>query len=130
MKFKNTEEVKTWLRGIRLTKKELEMKTAFFTDLEYSSRRMGKNGCKHEAYYRRRIEELHRHLQTLTADTERLLATLTPDERMILTARYIKGVMWDAMEFYVYYSRRQAIRIHDRAVKKLVGQEVACHGCI
>ena len=26
--------------------------------------------------------------------------------------------MWDAIEFHVHYSRRQAIRIHNEAIKK------------
>ena len=52
------------------------------------------------------------------------LEQVDPDERMILTARYVRRLLWYAMEFHVYFSRRQAIRIHNRAVKKLVGAQV------
>ena len=49
---------------------------------------------------------------------------LDDTERLVLTAKYIKAIRWDFIEFHVFYSRRQAIRIHNEAIKKLVGQEV------
>ena len=130
MKFSTNEEVKTWLRGLALLKKDLEMKSAFYTDLMRISRQMGDAGKKHEGYYQAQTERLHHKMQLLTADIERVLDTLDPDEKAVLTARYIRRLMWDAMEFHVYYSRRQAIRIHDRAIKKLVGQEVDMSGYV
>lgn len=128
MKFTTEKEVKTWLRGLALLRKDLEMKSGFYTDLMRISRQMGSAGKKHEGYYQAQVEQLHQKIQLLILDIERVLDTLDPDEKAILTARYIKRLMWDAMEFHVYYSRRQAIRIHDRAIKKLVGQEVGMDG--
>ena len=55
---------------------------------------------------------------------EGIFNSLDENERLILTARYIKMIRWDFIEFHVYYSRRQAIRVHNEAVKKLVGADV------
>lgn len=40
-------------------------------------------------------------------------------ERVILRAKYIEGRSWTAICQEVHYSRTSAIRIHDRALKKL-----------
>lgn len=128
MKFTTSNEVKTWLRGLALLKKDLEMKTGFYTDLMRISRQMGDAGKKHEGYYQAQVERLHQKMELLSEDIERVLDTLNPEEKAVMTARYIRRLMWDAMEFHIYYSRRQAIRIHDRAIKKLVGQEVDVRG--
>lgn len=128
MKFTTSKEVKIWLRGLALLKKDLEMKAAFYTDLMRISNQMGNAGKKHEVYYQAQTERLQEKMKQLASDIERVLETLDPDEKAVLTARYIRRLMWDAMEFHVFYSRRQAIRIHDRAIEKLVGQEVALDG--
>ncbi len=124
MKFTTAEEAKKWLRGLPLLKKELQMKTAFYQDLIGDSKRMGKAGEKHIIYYERQIEKIQREMKEVTEKLDQLLSLLDPEERMILTARYVKGLLWDAMEFHVHYSRRQAIRIHNQAVERLVGQEI------
>ncbi len=100
----------------------------FYADLMRDSRYLGDAGKKHEEYYQAQIARLQEKMKFLAADIERVLDTLDPDEKAVLTARYIRRLMWDAMEFHIYYSRRQAIRIHDRAIEKLVGQEVDMHG--
>ncbi len=124
MKFETTKQVKTWLRGLALLNRDLEMKTGFYLRLQRDCRDLGVVARHHEAYYLDKIEELHKRMQQIGEDVERLMECLDPEERAILTARYIKHLMWDAMEFYVHFSRRHAIRIHDRALKKLIGQEV------
>lgn len=124
MKLTNDEAVKKWMRGLPLMKKELEMKIAFYTDLAREVRKLGEAGEKRLTAYMAQIERLQDQIKGLARDMERLLDQLDPDERMILTARYVRRLLWDAMEFHVYFSRRQAIRIHNRAVKKLVGAQV------
>lgn len=123
MIFKTENEVKKWLRGLPLLRKELSMRSEFFSDLVRESRKCGV-GIKHEDYYIKQIDSLHEQLKILEKNIELALDLLDPDERAIISARYIKHTMWDAMEFHVHYSRRQAIRIHDRAVKRLVGAEL------
>ena len=124
MKLTNDEAVKKWMRGLPLMKKELEMKIAFYMDLAREVRKLGEAGEKRLTAYMAQIEQLQDRIKGLARDMERLLDQLDPDERMILTARYVRRLLWDAMEFHVYFSRRQAIRIHNRAVKKLVGAQV------
>lgn len=123
MKFETERQVKKWLGGLPLLRKDLAMKSEFFADLIYESKKRDV-GLKHEPYYREQIDILHERLKALEADVEKVLEILDPDEKAILTARYIKRLMWDAMEFHVHYSRRQSIRIHNRAIKKLVGTEI------
>jgi hypothetical protein len=124
MTLTTTTEVKKWLRGLALLKRDVEMRSAFYIDLIRDSQKMKDAGKRHEKYYLARAERLHQKMQQATADTDRLMELLEPEERVILHARYIKGVLWDGIEFYVHYSRRNAVRIHNRALKKLVGQEV------
>lgn len=124
MKFTTTTEVKKWLRGLPLLKRELELRAVFYAELMQMSRKMVESGQRHENHYLMKTQEMHQRLRQMTEDTDRLLKMLTPEESAVLTARYIKGVLWDGIEFYVHYSRRNAIRIHNKALKKLVGQEV------
>ncbi len=124
MKFTTAEEAKKWLRGLPLLKKELQMKTAFYQDLIGDSKKMGTAAEKHITYYEIQIEKIQKEIKGLTEKMDTLLSLLDPEERMILTARYVKGLLWDAMEFHVHYSRRQAIRIHNQAVDRLVGREI------
>ena len=124
MTLTTSTEVKKWLRGLALLKRDVEMRSAFYIDLIRDSQKMKENGKRHEAYYLARAERLHQKMRQVMADTDRLMELLEPEERVILHARYIKGVLWDGIEFYAHYSRRNAVRIHNRALKKLVGQEV------
>lgn len=123
MQFKTSDEAKKWLRGLPLLKKELELKTEFYKELLTNSRKMGPAGEKYTAFYGGEILRLQGEFKRLVILTERLLDQLDPEERMIVTARYLKGISWDAMEFYVHYSRRQSIRIHNQAMERLVGVE-------
>ncbi len=124
MKFTTANEAKKWLRGLPLLKKELELKTVFYRDLIQSNRRLGATGEKYIAYYGGQIIRLQEEMKELTEQMNRILDVLDPEERVILTARYVRGLLWDAMEFHVHYSRRQAIRIHNQAIEHLVGLEL------
>ncbi len=124
MKFKTADEAKKWLRGLPLLKKELELKTVFYKELISSNRKLGVVGEKYIEYYGGQILCLQAELKKLTIQMDRILDCLDPEERLILTARYLKGILWDAMEFHVHYSRRQAIRIHNQAIERLVGVEL------
>lgn len=124
MTLTTTTEVKKWLRGLPLLKKDLELRSAFYIDLMRDSQTMKEAGKRHEEYYLAQAERLQEKMRKATADADRLMEMLEPEERVVLHARYIKGVLWDGIEFYIHYSRRSAVRIHNRALKKLVGQEV------
>lgn len=124
MKFETAEEAKKWLRGLPLLKKELQMKTTFYQELMKDSKKLGTPNEKYIGYYQAQMDRMQKEMQELTEKMEGILSKLEPDERVVLTARYIKGVLWDAMEFYTHYSRRQAIRIHNQAIERLVGQEI------
>lgn len=124
MKFSTEKEIKAWFRGLGLLKKDLGMKSGFYVELLRECQRVGKPLARHEAYYLAQIERLHEEMQEVTADIERIMDILTPEERLVITARYMKHLSWDGVEHMVHYSRRQAFRIHNDAMKKLIGQEV------
>lgn len=123
MQFKTTDEARKWLRGIGSTKRDLKLKIQFYEELITDSRKMGDKGKSYIDYYLKQIDELQKQLQDVVPTVEKLFEGLSPDEKMILTAKYLMNITWDAIEVYVYYSRRQAIRIHERAIKKLVGRK-------
>lgn len=120
MQFKTTEEAKRWLRGINSIKRELKLKIRFYEDLINDSRKMGDKGNRYIEYYFKQIDKLQKQLQEVMPTVEKLFEKLDPDEKMVLTAKYLLNIAWDAVELHVYYSRRQAIRIHERALRKLV----------
>ena len=123
MKLNNVKEVKKWLRNLAIVKSELELKIDFYRELSDGFNGQ-ENLRKYREEYMKKIKELKTALNRQLADIEKLFSILTEEERMILTARYINLVKWDYIEFRVFYSRRQAIRIHDAAILKLVGKEV------
>ncbi len=123
MKFTTANEAKKWLRGLPLLKKELEMKMAFYEDLITDNQKLGEVGEKYISYYREQVVLLQEKMKGLVKQMDVVLEKLNPEERMILVARYVQGVLWDAIEFHVHYSRRQAIRIHNQAIEHLVGLE-------
>ncbi len=116
-------EVKKWLRNLAIIKKELELKMRFYREITNGA---GDDAFfrKHCIYYREQIEETQNKLKEQMSDVERLFGLLCEDEKLVMTARYITAVKWDYIERYVFYSRRQAIRLHNEAVKKLVGCSV------
>lgn len=121
MILKSEEQVKKWLRQIPVLKKELELKIEFYKEIASDFEKLDEQSSKG---YRMKIDELKRRIDILLADADRLFDLLDDTERLVLTAKYIKAIRWDFIEFHVFYSRRQAIRIHNEAIKKLVGQEV------
>ena len=123
MRFENVKDVKKWFRGIVPCKRDIELKLEFYRDLLKSFEKSEgfDNAVK---YYKEQIEKLQNKMTTILEETERTMNLLDEDEKMIMTARYIKMIKWDYIEHQIYYSRRQAVRIHDRAVEKLVGQTV------
>lgn len=127
MRFETENEVKKWLRGLPMIKKELSLKSEFFKDLATEAERKG-TGIKYRTYYLKQIDALHEKLITLENNIEEAFNILDPEERTVMTARYINNIIWDMMEFKIYYSRRQAIRIHNRAIKKLVNKEICAGG--
>lgn len=123
MKLNNVQDVKKWLRNLSLLKKELELEAEFYKEIADDFDKLP-DGAERSVGYRERANKMQRRLDTLIADTERLFGLLDENERLIMVARYIKLVKWDYIEFHVYYSRRHAVRVHDNALLKLVGQTV------
>lgn len=123
MTFKNVSEVKNWLRNINIVKGELKLKIKFYKELEEEFN--GTAGFESSVkFYKNQVEELQEKLKRLISDTDKLFSLLDENERLVMTARYINMIRWDYIELHVYYSRRQAIRVHDGALLKLVGQTV------
>lgn len=123
MKLRNEKEVKTWLRKLPLLKKELEMKIDFYAELAKDFAKTGKHNA-HINYYNEKIDELKRKIDLYIGDADRAFGLLTDTERLVLTAKYIKMIRWDFIEYHVFYCRRQAIRIHNQALAKLVGFDI------
>ncbi len=123
MKFKSTNDVKKWLRNLPVVKNELLLKIKFYREISEELLRTD-NFEEMLERYRKEIEALSDKLERLTKDTDELFSYLEEHERLIMTARYINVIRWDFIEFKVFYSRRQAIRIHDKAIEKLVGKTV------
>lgn len=140
MKFENKAQVKKWLRDLALVKREMKLKIDFytmlindFTRLKNADIKLSEVSSKTATYltnpsniefYRNEIEKCKQKHDNTLRDWNRLSELLDRDENMVVTARYLKGLSWDAMEFNVYFSRRQSFRILDRAVEKLIGQTV------
>lgn len=139
MKFKDSEQVKKWFRLLPLAKRELNSKIDFYTGLISDMSRVGvaderlsqMTGSTYQDklssidFYREQIRRCKEKYNNTIADWERLSKLLDSDEAAIVTAKYLKGTSWDAMEFVVYFSRRQCFRILNRAAEKLVGQSVS-----
>lgn len=123
MTLNNVKEVKEWLRNIPLVKAELTLKIKFYQELENEFNKV-EDFEKSLRYYRGQIESLQHKMETLMEDVDRLFGILDENERLVMVARYINLIRWDYIEFHVFYSRRQAIRVHDHALLKLVGQAV------
>lgn len=121
--FKNENEVKKWLRSFPIIKKELNLRISFYEDLaaEFSK---SAEWEKEALYYKDQIAEIKRAADLCLSEYERLLDILEENEKLILTVKYLKAIAWDYIELHIYFSRRQAIRIHNNAIRKLVGQTV------
>lgn len=123
MKFNSTNDVRKWLRNIPFLKKELELKIKFYKELQ-SEFGSSTSFSKSVKYYESEIEALNKKITAIINDMDKLFNVLDENERMIMTARYINLIRWDYIEMHTFYCRRQAIRIHNRALGKLVGQTV------
>lgn len=132
MILNTTDEIKKWFRSIPLAKKEMELRIKFYEDLisDYArpQQRAGTEGRGTDymdpGFYQSQIETAQNRYDSILKDVDRLFELLDGDERAILTAKYLNRISWDAMEFHIFYSRRQAYRIHNRAIEKLAGQTV------
>lgn len=140
MKLKDKDQVKKWLRNLTLIKREMRLKIDFyntliddFTRLSVSDERLRElkpefntylTAASNIEFYRSEIDKCRNKYNNILNDWNRLSELLDSDEVMVVTTKYLKGITWDAMEFSVFFSRRQCFRIMDRAVEKLVGQTV------
>ncbi len=142
MKFENASQVKKWLRLLPVAKKEMKAKIDMYSELIADLNRVGladetAGNLKGVTYgealssvdrYRQKIKEARDKFDGMMRDWERLRELLDSEEITVLTEKYFKGTSWTAMEFVVFYSRRQCFRILDRAAEKLVGQTVSGDG--
>ncbi len=140
MKLNDKAQVKKWLRNLTLIKREMKLKIDFyntliddFARLNVSDKRLKKLKPESDTYttaasninfYRAEIDKCREKYNNTLNDWNRLSELLDSDEVMVITEKYLKGTVWDAMEFKVFFSRRQCFRIIDRSVEKLVGQTV------
>ncbi len=139
MKFENTAQVKKWLRLLPVAKKEMKARIEFYNELisdftrvqisdEEVSLATGdtySDMLTNVEFYREQIKSCKERFNAMLSDWSRLSELLDSDELNVITEKYLKGTSWTAMEFAVYYSRRQCFRILDRAAEKLVGQTVS-----
>ncbi len=123
MKFKSTNDVRKWFRNLPVVKNELMLKIKFYREISEELQKT-QDFEKMLERYKKGVVKLSEKLERLTKDADELLSYLEEHERLIMTARYINVIRWDFIEFKVFYSRRQAIRIHDKALEKLVGKTV------
>lgn len=107
-----SDEIKKIFRGIRSTKKEMELRLAFLKDVQG----MDFDTSGIEASILREYAKLEQKIQL----ADRMLDTLEPDERAVLTARYYEGIRWEYIEPVLQYSISQCQRIHNRAIRKLM----------
>ena len=105
------EEIKKLFRGIRSTKKEMELRLAFLKDVQG----MDFDTSGIEASILREYEKLEQRVRL----ADRMLDGLAPEERAVLTARYYEGIRWEYIEPVLQYSISQCQRIHNRAIRKL-----------
>ncbi|MCL2461418.1 MAG: hypothetical protein FWF44_02030 [Defluviitaleaceae bacterium] len=52
-----------------------------------------------------------------------MLAALSPEERDVITAKYLDNIKWDFMPEKVHISRAQCFRVHDRAIVKMLNMD-------
>lgn len=138
MKFENADQVKNWLRQMPIAKKELNLKINLYNDLIteqthviVADKRVAFTNdatLKRIKHYRSVMAEAQKKFDEITSDWERIQNVLNSEEITLITEKYLKGTSWTAMEFVMFYSRRQCFRMLNRAVEKLIGQEVSCSG--
>ena len=132
MKFNNTEEAKKWLRDILYTRKQLRLKIQFYQSLIEDIRASGYptqpedtksanalNKIINANVYQEKIIQLQTELLRRTELFDKMLDSLSGEERCIMTAKYLNGIAWEHIEAHIPYCRRQAIRIHNKALNKL-----------
>lgn len=135
MIFNNAEEVKQWLRSILYIKCQLRLKIKFyqsliedihtdccrFLDKPFNHKEISPTLKKiiNEDIYRLKIVQLQNDIVHITDIFDAMMDTLSCEERCIMTAKYLNGITWDHIEAHIPYSRRQAIRIHNKSIKNL-----------
>lgn len=140
MILQDKDMVKKWLRNMPLARKEMNLKIDFYNSLINDMSRIGVadsrlkklkpetdmclSDISNVEFYRSQIEKCREKYDAVLRDWDRMSKLLTADEVSVITAKYLKGITWDAMEFTLFFSRRQCFRILDNAVSKLIGQTV------
>lgn len=62
-------------------------------------------------------------LEKEQAEIEEALSVLTPNERLVIRARYFEGKSWDDVCRVVHYEWAQTHRLHGSALQKLGAQK-------
>lgn len=121
MKFENTVQIKQWFRSLPILTHELKLKIDFYTELSEIVAKMNDEKRKKDlAFYLKQIDLLRGKVLQASKDAEALMQYLDADERMIITAKYLRRMSWDSLECKLYYSRRQAFRLQARAFEKML----------
>lgn len=108
-------EVKNWLYSFRPHEKDILLHIRHY---EENKPNFG------APYSNKQIANLQYELLILHRDMDNILSHIPKNIRPILTTRYVRRIGWDYINLYTYYSRRQAIRLHNKALKMLIGIEV------
>lgn len=125
MKFQSAEEARQWLASLRCIQQQLRLKIRFFQQLIEDTAISRRN--THPVLqkiidadrYRAEITALQNQLLYNTELFDQMMSRLSGKERCIMTAKYLNGVTWDRIEMHTYYSKRQALRIHKKALEQL-----------
>lgn len=129
MRTSEFEKIKEWFRGIRISVKTFGERIDFYNDLINISNRL-KNSDKNieldKDYYLNQIDKLKSEIQERDEILERCFELFTEDEKNVMTYKYIKGVGWDYISMYAFFSKSQAVRIHNKAIKKIINDNELC----
>lgn len=131
MRTSEFEEVKKWLRGLRISVKTLNLKIDFYNDLiDISDNSKSSRTSLDIDYYRKEIKGIENEIKHRAKLFDRCLSILDESEKNIITLKYMKGIGWDYIPLNTYYSKTQAVRIHNSAIKKIVKDKELCHKLI
>jgi len=122
MRTSEFEEVKKWLRGLRIGFKTFDCKIDFYNDLVDISERLkvkDKNLELDKMYYFEQIKYLEAEIKRRSELIEDCFEILNEIEQNIIVLKYMKGIGWDYISTHTYISKSHAVRVHNSAIKKI-----------
>lgn len=123
MRTSEFEKVKKWFRGIKISVKVFGEKIDFYNDLIRISNKLQDSEKKIKLdtdYYLNQIDILKNKIRERDEILKQCFKLFDEDEKNIMTYKYIKGIGWDYISMYAFFSKSQAVRIHNKAIKKII----------